>query len=209
MANIELQFEMAMRDQVIHNQREAQRNLWNLIMGLEIDEKQLLDLAAKQGITIEDWTSCAGLLERKESSNSSYGRCTRMGYSPVIGHLYARSSSVFQQNSNFTSSSISGVEGDPAPRFLREEHHSSYDLLSHDHSPSAYLKQRKSEQWVNGRPGSRSDSPGSHIQVRKSCSEIETQCPPFINSCMPATLCNAESSQQYKVCMSHCYNQPF
>lgn len=55
MANTELQFEMARRDQIIHNQREAQRNLWNLLMGLGLDEKQILDLAAKQGITIEDW----------------------------------------------------------------------------------------------------------------------------------------------------------
>ncbi|KAE8706321.1 hypothetical protein F3Y22_tig00110402pilonHSYRG00153 [Hibiscus syriacus] len=47
MANTELQFKMAMRDQIIHNQREAQRNLWNLIMGLGLDEKQILELAAK------------------------------------------------------------------------------------------------------------------------------------------------------------------
>nr|DAD22435.1 TPA_asm: hypothetical protein HUJ06_023898 [Nelumbo nucifera] len=56
MANTELQFEMAIRDQVIHNQREMQRNLWNLIMGLGIDERQIMKLAFEQGITIEDWT---------------------------------------------------------------------------------------------------------------------------------------------------------
>ncbi|CAL1371941.1 unnamed protein product [Linum trigynum] len=57
MGNTELQFGVAMRDQIIHNQREAQRNLWNLLMGLGLDEKRVLELAAKQGITIEDWVA--------------------------------------------------------------------------------------------------------------------------------------------------------
>ncbi|XP_019183005.1 PREDICTED: kinesin-like protein KIN-8B isoform X2 [Ipomoea nil] len=54
MSNTELQFEIAMRDQVIYNQRAAQTKLWNLLLSLGLDEKQILDLVAKQGITIED-----------------------------------------------------------------------------------------------------------------------------------------------------------
>ena len=71
MANTELQVEMARRDQVIYNQREAQRNLWNLLMGLGLDVKQILELAAKQGSTIEDSTMppYLGQLDQKESPN--------------------------------------------------------------------------------------------------------------------------------------------
>ncbi|KAB2617620.1 kinesin-like protein KIF19 [Pyrus ussuriensis x Pyrus communis] len=54
MANTELQFEMAMRDQVINSQREALRNMWDLLMGLGLDERQIMDLASKKGITIEE-----------------------------------------------------------------------------------------------------------------------------------------------------------
>ncbi|URE07702.1 kinesin motor domain containing protein [Musa troglodytarum] len=57
MANTELQFEMAMRDQVIHDQREAMRKLWNVLLGLGLDQQQVMDLAAKQGIKIEESTT--------------------------------------------------------------------------------------------------------------------------------------------------------
>ncbi|XP_038881855.1 kinesin-like protein KIN-8B isoform X1 [Benincasa hispida] len=85
MANSELQLEMAMRDQVIHNQRESLKNLWNLLMGLGLDEKQILHLAAKQGLTIEGWTitPSLGLLE-KQSSNLSSSRSTSVGPSSGI-----------------------------------------------------------------------------------------------------------------------------
>ncbi|XP_031742656.1 kinesin-like protein KIN-8B isoform X2 [Cucumis sativus] len=85
MANSELQLEMAMRDQVIHNQRESLKNLWNLLMGLGLDEKQILHLAAKQGLTIEGWTmtSSLGLLE-KQSANLSSSRSTSVGPSSGI-----------------------------------------------------------------------------------------------------------------------------
>jgi kinesin family member 18/19 len=53
MANAELQIEMAMRDQVIHNQREALRNLWNMLFSLGLNQKQIAELASKQGLTIE------------------------------------------------------------------------------------------------------------------------------------------------------------
>lgn len=53
MSNAELQIEMAMRDQVIHNQREALRNLWNMLCSLGLDQKQIAELASTQGLTIE------------------------------------------------------------------------------------------------------------------------------------------------------------
>ncbi|KAJ4812429.1 Kinesin-like protein [Rhynchospora pubera] len=53
MANAELQIEMAMRDQVIHNQREALRNLWNMLFRLGLNQKQIAELASKQGLNIE------------------------------------------------------------------------------------------------------------------------------------------------------------
>lgn len=73
--NTELQFEIAMRDQVIHNQREAQRNLWDLLLGVGLDQKQIFELAAKQGITIEDWSisPSRGLSHRMQSPNLACG----------------------------------------------------------------------------------------------------------------------------------------
>ncbi|KAJ3670072.1 hypothetical protein LUZ60_010396 [Juncus effusus] len=53
MANAELQIEMAMRDQVIHNQRESVKNLWNMLSSLGLNHKQITELASKQGLTLE------------------------------------------------------------------------------------------------------------------------------------------------------------
>lgn len=90
MANTELQFEMARRDQIIHNQREAQRNLWNLLMGLGLDEKQILDLAAKQGITIEDWKhNNKNIMRQNLYSKIPDGRMSRSQDSfkgAILGH---------------------------------------------------------------------------------------------------------------------------
>ncbi|KAI3726397.1 hypothetical protein L1987_66194 [Smallanthus sonchifolius] len=123
MTNTELQFEMAMRDQVIHNQRETQRNLWNLLMGLGLDEKQLRKLAAKQGITIEDWTMTPQL-GSTDSWKMGHERSTRVSQS------YANPSRTFPQNQEY---------GDVAHTYCREEHHSSYYFMSHN-SPSTYTR---------------------------------------------------------------------
>ncbi|KAJ4714630.1 Kinesin-like protein [Melia azedarach] len=203
MANIELQLEMAMRDQVIHNQREAQRNLWNLLMGSGIDEKRLLDLAAKQGVTIEDlpMASHVGLPDRKMSPNLAYGRYNpTIGCSPCIGRSYSRSSCIFQQYEDLSSRLSPGGLWDPAPTFCREEHHSSYYLLSHDHSPSAYLRLRnRSEQWVGGTPGSWYGNSRKHRQdFCSSCPEIITQASPFSKSCVPASSHSTDFGQLHK-----------
>ncbi|KAL9241674.1 hypothetical protein vseg_015756 [Gypsophila vaccaria] len=54
MANSELQFEIAMRDQLIHDQREAHHSLWSFLLGLKLDQGQLLEYAAKEGIPTEE-----------------------------------------------------------------------------------------------------------------------------------------------------------
>lgn len=198
MANIELQFEMALRDQVIHNQRETQRNLWKLLMTSGIDEKRLLDLASKQGITIEDWTitSHVGLPNNQQSPNLAYGRYSPLGYSPLIGHSYHRSSCIFPQYDDLSSRSLAL---DLAPNFYAE-HHNSYYLLSHDHSPSAYVRLRKSsEQWVGGRPVSWFGTPGKSPQdIRSSCPEIRTQALHYKAS-------SADFGQRHKVCLQLIY----
>jgi kinesin family protein 18/19 len=119
MANTELQFEMAMRDQIIQNQRESQRKLWALLTNLGLNQKQLLELAAKQGTVIEqDWSS-----DKIQSPN------------------YATSSfsATLQQSHNFSSSTRSYFNsniGSPST-FCREEHHSSYYYMSHEQNPSS------------------------------------------------------------------------
>ncbi|KAD4888320.1 hypothetical protein E3N88_20393 [Mikania micrantha] len=123
MTNTELQFEMALRDQVIHNQRETQRNLWSLLMGLGLDEKQLLKLAAKQGITIEDWTM-ATQLSMTDSWKTAHERSTR------VSQPHANPSRTFPQHQEY---------GETAHTYCREEHHSSYYFMSHN-SPSTYTK---------------------------------------------------------------------
>ncbi|CAI9282751.1 unnamed protein product [Lactuca saligna] len=140
MTNTELQYEMAMRDQVIHNQRETQRNLWNLVMGLGLDEKQMLKLAAKQGITIEDWTTVPSSSQQKMGQERSTGpRPGPSGYKDM-SHTYCR-----------------------------EEHHSSYYFTSNG-SPSAYMRlsSRSSENWVGHRRSSFGED-GDHGSNRGPC----------------------------------------
>ncbi|KAJ4966279.1 hypothetical protein NE237_018128 [Protea cynaroides] len=155
MANMELQFEMAMRDQVIYNQREAQRNLWNLIMGLGLDQKQITELAAKQGITIEDWTMPLhiGTSSTKQSLASAYGRSPPFRFCPDIRQSYSSIPCSFQHRQDFSCGSCF-KQWNSAHTVCREEHHSSYSILTHDHSPSAYLRMGNStEHWVSGRSG--------------------------------------------------------
>ncbi|XP_010515323.1 PREDICTED: kinesin-like protein KIN-8B [Camelina sativa] len=159
MGNTELQFEMAMRDQIIYNQREAQRNLWNLLMGLGVEEKQVFDLAAKQGITIEDWSSMAsfpGLPYRKQTPSFIPANI------PFMGHSYSKSSCTFQ---SYQDPSSKGQQWVPTPTLCREEHHSSYYYMGQE--PPAFVNLRKSHDgWVGGsRPASRIDTGGNHRRV--------------------------------------------
>ncbi|KAJ0231425.1 Kinesin-like protein KIN-8B [Hirschfeldia incana] len=155
MGNTELQFEMAMRDQIIYNQREAQRNLWNLLMGLGVEEKQVFDLAAKQGITIEDWSmaSYPGLPYRKQAPSFIPANI------PFMGHSYSQSSCTFQSYNQAAASK--GQQWAPTPTLCREEHHSSYYFMGHE--PPAFAGLRKS--YGGGRPAPWIDTGGNHRRV--------------------------------------------
>ncbi|GLU20197.1 hypothetical protein SLE2022_364080 [Rubroshorea leprosula] len=172
MANTELQFEMAMRDQIIHNQREAQRNLWNLLMGLGLDEKQIMDLAAKQGITIEDWKMphSVGLSDTELSPAAlKCGGC--------ISQWHSRSTHTFQNYQQFGLRSLSSGHWDISPTICREESHSSYYLLAHDHPTSPYVGLRKSsDNWTGSKPVSWFGISDKHCRdVHKSFPEMKTQ----------------------------------
>ncbi|CAM6024935.1 unnamed protein product [Sphagnum balticum] len=54
MKNMELQFQMAIRDQIIHDQREAVSNLWLVLECSGLDHEEILEIAAQQGIIIEE-----------------------------------------------------------------------------------------------------------------------------------------------------------
>lgn len=86
---------MAMRDQIIHNQRETQRNLWNLLLSLGFDEKQIFELALKQGITIEDSVTTPVLANRRQS-NLGCGRYPQSSCSAYSGFPF-EPSAVFPQ----------------------------------------------------------------------------------------------------------------
>ncbi|KAI5056588.1 hypothetical protein GOP47_0028406 [Adiantum capillus-veneris] len=55
MTNTELQFQIAVRDQIIDNQKEVLGNLWGVLKGSGLPQRQILELASRQGFTIEGW----------------------------------------------------------------------------------------------------------------------------------------------------------
>ncbi|PSS30648.1 Kinesin-like protein [Actinidia chinensis var. chinensis] len=200
MANTELQFEVGMRDQIINNQREVHRNLWNLLMSLGLDEKQIMALAAKQGITIEDWTMTPHLElpNRRRSLHLDFGRFTPIKYCPCTGQSFGRSSCVVQQNQEFGSSSFSEGHWDSGRTFCREEHRSSYYLMSHDHSPSAYLGLRNnSGHWVGGKPSSRFSTPDKQPRsFHNSYQQMRRHSAPYGEAYIPASSFSADFSLQ-------------
>lgn len=156
MTNTELQYEMAMRDQVIHNQRETQRNLWNLVMGLGLDEKQMLKLAAKQGITIEDWTTVSSQqkMGQERSTGPGPGPC---GYKEMA-HTYCR----------------------------EEHHSSYYFTSNGSPSTYMRLSSRSSENWVGhrrssfGSPGGTEDRYNGSNRGPCGCNQSD-QVATFVN----------------------------
>ncbi|CAD5169615.1 kinesin-like protein KIN-8B [Musa acuminata AAA Group] len=139
MTNTELQFEMAMRDQVIHDQRDAMRKLWNVLLGLGLDQQQVMDLAAKQGIKIEESTTPqASYLSMMQSPVVSLIRNPPYMLHPGPSmQTYHSNACIFQHHQGHSSVAYAGSQID-SPTVCREEHHSSYYLHSHDHPCSAY-----------------------------------------------------------------------
>ncbi|XAR51435.1 Plus-end-directed kinesin ATPase [Bertholletia excelsa] len=192
MANTELQFEIAMRDQVIYTQREAHKKFWNLLMAFGLDEKQILDLAAKQGITIEDWTMSPHfeLAKRRRSLNFGYGRYTPLQYCPYSWQS-SGSSCTFPQNPKMCPNSFSQRPWDSTHTICREEHHSSYYFMSQDQSPSACLSFSGSEHWASARASSWFSSPDrSPINFRNSYPQMRSHSSPL--SCRTPSTFSAE-----------------
>lgn len=132
MTNTELQFEMAMRDQVIHNQREALRNLWNLLSGLGLNQKHVMDLAAKQGITIEEWTapSASIPISKKPPPSISLNK-----FSPPIP-MQNPLSCIFQHHQDLSSAYFRGQCD--THTVCRQEHRSYFFQSHHDHTHTLY-----------------------------------------------------------------------
>lgn len=144
MANTELQFEMAMRDQIIQNQREAQRNLWNLIMGIGLEKRQIMDLAAQQGITIEDWAMAQylGHMDKEQAPETVSGEKTNIQFGPCISRCHSRSSYFFQNSPPLGFRSVSQGLWNVSPTICRKEH---------DRSPLSSIQPTKSSgKWVGG-----------------------------------------------------------
>lgn len=167
-ANTELQFEMAMRDQIIQNQREAHKNLWNLLLSLGLDEKQIFGLAEKQGITIEDSISTpqSGLTTRKQSSNLGCGRYSPSSCSSHSGFPSATSSS-FPQEQEQGSRTCSKENWRLPHSYCKEEHHSAYCNTSTSHTPSVgmgHCSQYWSGNETNSQYGGPDGCPSPHLQ---------------------------------------------
>ncbi|KAL5210172.1 hypothetical protein ABZP36_005795 [Zizania latifolia] len=145
MNNAELQIEMAMRDQVIHNQREALRSLWSILYGTGLNQKQILKLATKQGLTIEGCplpVSCPDVTtpppfppQGRLSPFMSFPSPQSQTYSP---------SACFVQHGFSTMSFLRNQHETPA--ICRQEHLSSYYMMS---ECSPYDGDGK--QWTSGR----------------------------------------------------------
>ncbi|CAI9110537.1 OLC1v1010585C3 [Oldenlandia corymbosa var. corymbosa] len=152
-ANTELQFEMAMRDQVINNQREAFKNLWNLLVSLGLDEKQIMELAAKQGMTIENWTTTNQLGLVNRLSSPSLGCSSRYSLSSgcVYNQLHNGESQSFPQRQEFSTPLFSTENRKSSRAYYGEEHRSSYYYMAQDHSPATCVN-ITSQNWFSGGP---------------------------------------------------------
>lgn len=202
MSNTELQFEIAMRDQVIHNQREAQRNLWNMVMGLgleSLDKKRLLDVAAWQGIPIEDYmmTPYMGLSDNSHLENVASHRFLPFGSSPCTGSSLSKSSGNLHHHQFFYSGPTSPGNWSA---LCREEHHSSYYLLSHDVSQSPHLRSSESpEDCACRRPRSQFGTPD--VSHRGSCRPSpEVTCEP--SPCQSRLSSSVTFAQQHELSFS-------
>ncbi|CAA2978827.1 kinesin KIN-8B [Olea europaea subsp. europaea] len=200
-ANTELQFEMAMRDQIIYNQREAHRNLWSLIMSLGFDEKQILDLGAQQGISIEDSTMKQPVRpsDRSQSPSLDYGR-----YTPVTplscfsynGQSHAVSPCIFPQDQQFSSRSFD-FENQKIPHaFCQEEHHRSY-YISHGYS-SAH------QHWYSNQPDSGFGSLDQHSHgLCYSFQQMRSHNTPYSESGRSTSSLTANFKQQQQDTWTH------
>jgi kinesin family member 18/19 len=148
MTNAELQIEMAIRDQVIHNQREALRSLWNMLYGTGLNQKQILKLAAKQGLTVEDCPlpSSNPDVTTPPSFPPHRGLATPfMPFPSPQSEPYSPSTCFFQHGYSTMSYLKNQHE---TPTICRQDHLSSYYMMSGT-GCSPYSGDGK--QWSSGR----------------------------------------------------------
>lgn len=204
---------MAMRDQIIHNQQDVQRNMWNLLLGLGLDKKRISEIAAKQGILIEDWTttSCPGSSDNKQSQNVGCGSTyIPLLYSPCSGQSVGNSSRIFQNNEDITSGSVLKGNWNLPRTFCREEHHSSYYYTTHDSYPSPLMRPRKrNEHGLDDRGAcSGFDLPGiyPHSFQELYQKNMRALTSPYNETTpMQASSCSSDFQQQQKVCLQTFY----
>ena len=76
--NMEMQFQMAVRDQIISDQREVISNLWKVLACSGLDRNRILEIAAQQGILMDPGGSVIkssnGTADRKEAVVADGGR---------------------------------------------------------------------------------------------------------------------------------------
>ncbi|KAK4426491.1 Kinesin-like protein KIN-8B [Sesamum alatum] len=190
--NTELQFEIAIRDQIISSQREAQRNLWNLLMSLGLDEKQIVELGAKQGITVEDihMTTPLGLSNLAHSPNLKYERYAPSYQSAFDGRSGAVSPCLCPQDREFSSRSFA-VESPRLPHAFFQELHTLYYYISHGLYPSP------NQQWSSNPSSSyfRTLDQRSH-GLRKSFPPMSSNIAPYDNGGVSSSSLKTDFWQQ-------------
>lgn len=202
MANTELQFEMAMRDQVIHNQREALRNLWNMLLGLGLEQKQIMDLAARQGIVIEECTTpYANSVVTKQSPFFSHYRLSPLVAYPGPNAQPYASTCFLQHHQGFSSMAYLRGQHDTSA-VCRQEHLSSYYLLSPNYSQAGFSGMENP--WAGGRPRACFHTPESLPQEACSFySAMRAHLCPCSKEQLTPTSCE-DFSQQPKVLPHSC-----
>lgn len=119
-----------MRDQVIHNQREALRSLWNILYGTGLNQKQILKLAAKQGLTVEGCPlPCSSPNVSTPPSFPPQRRLAPpfMSFPSPQSEPYSPSTCFFQHGFSTTSYLTNQHE---TPTICRQEHLCSYYTMS-------------------------------------------------------------------------------
>lgn len=162
-----------MRDQVIHNQREALRSLWSILYGTGLNQKQILKLAAKQGLTVEgcplpssspDVTTPPSLLHHR-------GFPSFMSFPSQQSEPYSPSACFFQHG--FSTMSLLKNQHE-TPTICRQEHLSSYYMMS---GCSPYSGDGK--QWSSERSMAFFSTPEKTEEVSSVCPETkntQSQC---------------------------------
>uniref|UniRef100_A0A0D9VZJ7 Kinesin motor domain-containing protein n=1 Tax=Leersia perrieri TaxID=77586 RepID=A0A0D9VZJ7_9ORYZ len=219
MTNAELQIEMAMRDQVIHNQRESLRSLWSILYGTGLNQKQILKLATKQGLTIEGCPLPVSSPDVTPPSFSPHGRLSPFMSFPSPQSQPYSPSACFVQHGFSTMSYLKNQH--ETPTICRQEHLSSYYMMSECSPFDGDGKQRtsgrsmpyfctpgKPKVMYNFSPGTESErSPCSKIPgIQKKGSEEKHQDPSILQQLMIFLYYQAGRLQPtYIFCQQQCY----